>query len=150
MRSCNKILSDDEILAFIRVAGTAEIGRIAYSQFASIVAPGKRSILSQSTAFSNTATASFRPSSSATKPFYSRKQYDFTSVYTTPKRSHRVSDEDYYDYLRTSSLERSRKILESTNYSPSRNIKEDVLSRSAYNYSTPSKYNKYSAPQQQQ
>jgi len=45
MRSCNKVLSDDEILAFIRIAGTPEIGRIAYSQFANIVSPGKRTTL---------------------------------------------------------------------------------------------------------
>jgi len=31
MRSLNKVLSEDEIFAFIRVTGSEEIGRVSYS-----------------------------------------------------------------------------------------------------------------------
>ena len=33
MRACNKLLSEDEIIALIRAIGSSELGRITYTQF---------------------------------------------------------------------------------------------------------------------
>lgn len=93
MREMGCPLSEDEILAFIRVVGNGELQRISYSQFSQLLNPLR---IPTKLSYANFPA---KRSTSATR-----------SYYTSPKRQEQ-HDADYYNYLSQSvnrQLERSR------------------------------------------
>ncbi len=101
MKSCEKILSEEEINAFFRVCDLDEDGKISYSEFVEAILPfepyNRRTLaLSES-----------KPLEKRSNKFLEEHRKPYHSDFKK-----RLTDDDYYEYLaRSHSAERRRQMI---------------------------------------